>query len=430
LTYLVRWITSKPYPIRYPMESHFYLQNKGSKESQIYHFIYCGFSKPIKYYVGKRINPSEKIWNYEKERGIGSTYKSLNFFLDSLEAKANNIYLDLKLNGGLTPDNFMFRLKGAKSDGKDFVTLYKEFIEESKSIRAYSTIQKYTSAINHLIAFQEHTKNKIIIANIDLKFYDKFSAYLMGKDLNNNSVGSIIKNLKVFLVNAKKRGVEVKADLKEFKVLAEKKEVLYHSQEEVEILYNLKIPENLNKYIKIWNQSFKKPFPDKETLIKAKDIHILECQTSLRVSDRKRLGIQHIKDSIIRMPAHKNKKQLTIPLTPKAKAILKKYDYKLPAITEQRSSEYVKAICLIAGFDYLVEIADYRGGKKNYTKVPKWKLVTNHIAVKTFITHCGEKGISAKVVSEITGKTVKVIIDHYYGTNEKVIEAEMKKAFG
>jgi integrase len=165
-------------------------------------------------------------------------------------------------------------------------------------------------------------------------------------------------------------------------------------------------------------------------LDKAKDIHVLECQTSLRVSDRKRLGKEQIKDSVIKMQAHKNKKQLTIPLTPKAKAILEKYDYKLPTISEQRMNEYVKAICLIAGFDYLVEVADYRGGEKIYKKLPKWKLITNHTSVKTFITHCGEKGISAKVVSEITGKTVKVILNHYYGTNEKVIESEMKRAFG
>lgn len=412
------------------MESHFYLQNKGSKQHQIYHFIHCGFKKPIKYYVGKRIDP--KYWH--KERGKGATFNSLNFYLDSLEAKANNIYLDLKLNGGLTPDNFLFMLKGEKESGKDFTTLYKEFMEESKSTKAYSTVQKYTTALNHLIGFQAHSKSKIIIGNIDLKFYDKFTAYLMDQGLNNNSVGTIIKNLKVFLVHVKKRGVKVKAELKDFKVLAEKKEVLYHSQEEVEILYNLQIPKDLSAYKKVWNEFWKgnkyQEFPLKETLEKAKDIHLLECQTSLRVSDRKRLGIQHIKDSIIRMPAHKTKKPLTIPLTPKAKAILKKYDYKLPDISATRMNEYVKALCLVAGFDYLVEIADYRGGKKNYTKVPKWKLVTNHTAVKTFITHCGEKGISAKVVSEITGKTVKVIIDHYYGTNEKVIEAEMKKAFG
>lgn len=408
------------------MQSHFYLQNKGGKEHQIYHFIYCGFSKPIKYYVGKRINP--KFWN--KERGKGATFNSLNFYLDSLEAKANNIYLDLKLKNNLTPDNFLFQMKGDKDNGKDFVGLFREFIEESKAVRAYSTIQKYTSALNHLIGFQAHSKSKIIIANIDLKFYDKFTAYLMGMDLNNNSVGSIIKNLKVFLVHIKKRGIEVKADLKNFKVLSEKKEIIYHSQEEIEILFDLEIPKDLKQYNKIWNKLYNREFPGKETLEKAKDIHLLECQTSLRVSDRRRLGKEHIKDSIIKMPAHKNKKPLTIPLTPKAKFILKKYDYQLPEMTATRVNEYIKAICLIAGFDYLVETADYRGGKKIYTKTPKWQLVTNHTAVKTFITHCGEKGISAKVVSEITGKTVKVILDHYYGTNEKVISAEMKKAFG
>jgi integrase len=156
----------------------------------------------------------------------------------------------------------------------------------------------------------------------------------------------------------------------------------------------------------------------------------LECQTSLRVSDRKRLSKEHIFGSAIKMTAYKNKKPVFIPLTPISREILEKYNYQLPHLSEVRSNEYIKAICLIAGIDYLVETVEYKGGNKIYTKTPKWQLITNHTAVKTFITHCGEKAISAKIVSEITGKTVKVIQDHYYGTSDKVIQLEMERAFG
>lgn len=78
----------------------------------------------------------------------------------------------------------------------------------------------------------------------------------------------------------------------------------------------------------------------------------------------------------------------------------------------------------------MVEIQFKKKGLKTYSKVEKWKLLSSHRAVATFITHCGERGISAKTVSEITGKTVKVILDHYYGTNEDFIIKQMHRAFG
>jgi hypothetical protein len=93
-------------------------------------------------------------------------------------------------------------------------------------------------------------------------------------------------------------------------------------------------------------------------------------------------------------------------------------------------NKYIKVACEDAGITSKVEVSELRGGQKIYTKYFKHELISTHTAVKTFITHCGEKGISAKVVSEITGKTVKVILDHYYGTSDKVIELEMQRAFG
>ena len=57
-------------------------------------------------------------------------------------------------------------------------------------------------------------------------------------------------------------------------------------------------------------------------------------------------------------------------------------------------------------------------------------MVSSHIAVKTFITHCGQKGISPKVVAEITGKSVQVILVYYYGIDEATIKREMERGFG
>ena len=55
--------------------------------------------------------------------------------------------------------------------------------------------------------------------------------------------------------------------------------------------------------------------------------------------------------------------------------------------------------------------------------------MSTNIAVKTFITLFAKKGVSPKVLAEITGKTVKVIVKHYYGIDKELIKEQMIKAF-
>jgi integrase len=274
----------------------------------------------------------------------------------------------------------------------------------------------------------------LTIRSIDFAFYEKFTQYLIDeKNLVNNSVGSIIKNLKSFLNHLSNHGHYITVDLKKFKVLHEKPTVIYHTEEEINRLKNLIIPSNDDleyQYRLDWKKKYNKFFPGKETLEKIRDLHLLACSTGYRISDIKRLGSQHKGAKIIKMTAHKNKNATVVPLNPVSSFILEKYNYNLPSLSDQRFNDYVKALCFLAGITQIVEIPEYRGGKKIYKKYPKYELITSHVAVSTFITICGQKGVSAKTVSSITGKTVKVILDHYYGSDEKFIESEMAKAFG
>lgn len=151
-------------------------------------------------------------------------------------------------------------------------------------------------------------------------------------------------------------------------------------------------------------------------LEKVRDLFLLGCKTELRISDLTRLGKQHINDGWISLKAHKNKNKIDIPITNAIAEILEKYDYKMPTISEQKYNAYTKEACKKAGIDSNIEKIEYKGGNKTYIEVPKYSAISSHTAVKTFITfitNCGEKGISAKVVSQITGKSVRVVLDHY-----------------
>lgn len=360
------------------------------------------------------ISDGEVDQNNPVKRSIhGYTTKNSN--IRKLKNEIDTIK-DQLINQGVEPtinnvkEQFQNSLK-PKGIAKDFFDLFDEFLEHSESIRAKGTIKQFRTCYNHLKNFETHRKEKIVLDKVNISFYDKYVNYLLSLGLSNNSVGTSIKDIKVFLNYLKKRGHELKQDLTEFKVMKEKHVIIYLTEEEMEAVYHFDFSSNLR-------------------LEKCRDIFVLQCSTGLRYSDLSRLGPEHIKENIIKITAHKTKKNITVPLTPKAHAILTKYSEGLPIISDVKQNAYLKEVCQMVGLNSKVEVPVYKGGKKTYEKYFKYELITTHVAVKTFITHCGEKGISAKVVSEITGKTVKVILDHYYGTNDKMIEMEMQRAFG
>jgi len=292
-----------------------------------------------------------------------------------------------------------------------FFDLYEEFIRISESQKSQGTIIAYKACLMRLKESASKKRDNPSLDQVDLKFCDDFINYLFKIDLFNNTVGKHIKNLKVFLHYLEKRGYELNVNTKDLKILKEKVPIIFLTQEE-------------------FNQFYDYDFSKNKRLERVRDIFVLGCSTGLRISDLKRLGREHIQSNIIKMTAFKTKRSIFVPLIPRSFEILSKYSFKLPEISDQKYNSYLKEVCRIAGIDHPVEKITYKGGKKIITKVPKWELISSHVAVKTFITHCGQNGISPKVVAEITGKTVKIILDHYYGTDESTIIREMARGFG
>ncbi len=284
--------------------------------------------------------------------------------------------------------------------------------------KSEGTKKNFSTTLHHLKEFEAFKKRKLTISDFSLNTYDELTHFLLhnlikqdgGIGLADNTVGTSIKNLKTFLRHCKKRGHKVEVDFTEMKVLKQKKPIYHLTVKEVEKLGEMNFEASRHQ--------------------KVKDLFVFNCYTGLRYSDLSRLREFHIQDGIIRTRAFKNQKNLRIPLTPKAKEILFKYDYQLPDLSEQKFNKYIKEACKIAEIDTKVEKIRSSSGNKQYEYVPKWQVISTHIAVKTFISMCCEKGISPKVVAEVSGRSLKVIIDHYYGVDTKTIDEQMMRAFG
>jgi integrase len=413
--------------------------NKVNKNGECVIYVRYGhLQKSVDFTIGIKIKPEH--WNEQKQlvnsvSGLrrNSVNEALlsqnkkadlhaNAIIDTTKSEITRIarslqQKDIEPTVNKVKEEFLSSRK-PKDDTKEeqkVTSLFQQFIDNSNKSRR--TILNYGVALYHLKEFEKNKKKTLTLDMMDMKFLDAFNKFLHNeieksdktKGLSINTVGSTIKNLKVFLTYLDNRGYNTLQFLSKIKVIYQDSPIYFLTEDEIKKLYA---------------HDF-----DTERLEKVRDLFLLNCYLGLRYSDLSRLSKDHIIDDVVQLRAFKNQKDVYIPLTPIPKAILEKYDYEIPRISEQKFNEYIKEACKAAEIDQKVEKIVMQSGNKIYELVPKHKVITSHIAIKTFISLCSKKGISPKVVSEITGKTVKVILKHYYGIDKSTIKDQMKNAF-
>ena len=250
--------------------------------------------------------------------------------------------------------------------------------------------------MNHLKEFQTHQKKKITFENIDLDFYDDFIKYLKGKDFSENTIGKLIKNVKVFMSNSEDKGLHNNRFYKNrrFKVMSEDSDSIYLSVDELD---------------KIYTHDFSK----NSKLDKIRDLFIIACWTGLRFSDMCELSIDNISTTnygkLITIKTVKTGETVVIPVHQTIIEILKKYDNALPKVpSNQKMNDYLKDIGEAVKIKETVEVVKTKGGLRYKEAFKKWELITTHTARRSFATNMYMADMPSISIMKITGhKTEK-----------------------
>ncbi|MEQ9437475.1 MAG: tyrosine-type recombinase/integrase [Cyclobacteriaceae bacterium] len=363
-------------------------------------------------YVNNQIYPIKGVGQKEKNLKIQQTHQKLMKIVLNLQAADIDPSVEEVKKALIYRKQEKNKIKGLSELLDEYVSYSYSFKAEKSGKLAERVKIDFTEFCQYLVKKRKLSSRDPWpkLYEINQNYYDGYVKYLSeNRDMAKNSVGKCIKNFKAFLNYNKKRGYKIHPDVKGFIVFNEDTPIIYLTQDELQTLFQYDF---LN-----------------ERMNKVRDVFCIQSFTGLRWSDLSRLGKHHIQNGVIRMSSYKTKKEIIIPIVPRAAKLLEKYDYQIPRVTGQEINRIIKQACKKAGINREIEIQRYKGGKKEFLKVPVWSKVSTHTAVKTFITHCAERGISPKVVATITGKTVAVILKHYYGTNEDQIIREMNKAF-
>ena len=308
---------------------------------------------------------------------------------------------------------------------KPAVEYMDEFIREESRLKEWSleTLKMVKSFKNHLIKFNKKA---------GLDFYDrsgleKFLIYLRSKaGLEENSVQKQYKNLTWFLRWAIRKGYTQIRDAEtydpSFKTV--KKPVIFLTQEELDKLYNFKIPKNgtVVKLKTYDGKKYEKTVMESGGMARARDLFCFCAFTSLRYSDVVEVRRVDIQDGILNITTQKTHDRLPIFLHENALAILDKYkdeDFPqgkaLPYMTNQQMNRCLKDLCELCGFNTPYTITCYRNGVRYDEVYPKYELIGTHAGRKTFICFALSNGIPPDVVMKFTGhcdyKSMKPYID-------------------
>lgn len=394
-------------------------QEKGSEPQPIYLVYWFGSKDRIFYSTGFKVNP--QYWNAKKHRVrdvVECTTKDIiNNRLSELE-KVTEKYIATQMASGeaITKETLRAFLDNytnpKETKGNTLTDFVKEFVENgTKKINPSTgeyitlrTVQAYKKFQDYLSEFEEKQRRKYDFTDIDLDFYEDFTAYLRSTGLATNTIGKYIRILKAVLNEATEKGINKTTAYKShrFKVVEEESENIYLDEDELELLHSLDLSQNTR-------------------LERVRDLFLVGAWTGLRFSDFIRIKQENIKGNYIEIEQQKTRKRVLIPLHPVVLEIWEKYDKKLPPnITNQKLNDYIKEVCELAGLNKHEHKAITKGGVKRSQRFEKWELVSSHTARRSFATNLFLDGFPTLSIMQVTGhKTEKAFMKYIKVTPEQ-----------
>ena len=243
------------------LRTNFYLRRpQSTKETPVFLRLFSR-SKGIKYATRIQVLPT--YWDKNKQRikpvAKVENHLELNRYLDILKKVADKTFWDLTNESeGKPPSLSTLKLEIDKRLDRvekepviTFFEFFQRIIDQSEAgtrlnpltgkVINPNTIKTYVTTLNHLQDFQKQFPVKITFDNIDLKFYNAFTEYLIKeKKLASNSVGKDIQVLKLILNEALDLHLTSNTSFKtkRFVVLREASDSIYLDKDELEELKN------------------------------------------------------------------------------------------------------------------------------------------------------------------------------------------------
>lgn len=400
------------------MKVRFYLDKSTKTEEKTIWCYVREYNDTLTLNTGERIKLD--FWDSDKQRAnlrkpkdtiTKGALQSLNQYLNVFENKVYEVARNIRskdFDAGFSVVADGLRKQFDKRD-ENFFSIYDEFLKLKKVKVSLEAHQKYNRAKELLKEFDK----KVTFEKITPLFLDKLYLFLINHGMINNSAHKTMQFFKTFMIWANTNGYTDNTSYKTFKSTSEENEVVFLSEKELMILYNMKL--------------------DNERLDRVRDLFVYQCFTGVRYSDIQNIKHPDIDGATWKVRTQKTRQILEIPLNNLALSILakyKEYPQPLPIISNQKQNKYIKELCELAEIDTLVTSVKYQGSNRIETTTKKYEVMGTHTARRTFISLSLQKGMPPDVIMAITGHTTYNMMRKYLKIANEHKRDEMDKAWG
>jgi integrase/recombinase XerD len=372
-------------------------KNKKGLVPLVCRITFLGKRKPFA--TGLFINPNNWDSSFQLAKPQDEDNNQINTQLSLIKQEINQAFLFLQVQKKqFDVDDIYLKYKG--EDAKQAKTLMEVFTMHNTKMESLigieytkSTYSKFTEAKQHIEDFlmYQNKKKNILLEDITLKFLQDFDYYLKTKKaFKQITINKSIQRVRKIIKLAIAEGFLFTDPFLLYKPKKVINNVTYLTTEE---LFELE------------NHIFSQPRLDQ-----VRDMFVFCCYTGLPYQEMANLTKKNIVKKFddklwIDMYRQKTKKQLSVPLLPKAIEIITKYQNEnrlLPIITNQKFNSYIKEIAEIIGIE---------------------KKLTHHIARKTFATTVLlYNDVPMEIVSELLGHSkISTTQDHYAKVVQKKV---------
>ncbi|MEO6758202.1 MAG: phage integrase SAM-like domain-containing protein [Saprospiraceae bacterium] len=383
----------------------FNLWDKREELTYVFAYFHYEGGQRLKYSTGYKVRP--EFWDGKTHRlKLNRKYPEhtdINLHLNKMELTITQIYRDFD-NGEILPEDFRkemdYRLGYAKRPENKAVkapTLFsfiQTFIDEKK-VQPRGTWKILQTVFWLLKSYaEERTGGQLSYENIDFAFFSDFKAWLFAapREHSANYAAKVVSVLRQFLRDAQRRGYHSKTDFQNFTVKKVKTTKIALSFEELETMYKMDLGDN-------------------QRLERVRDLFLIGAYTGLRFSDFTRIRPELIEavngESILSITTQKTGEQVSIPLLPIPLALLRKYNFEAPKISNQKMNDYLKELGQLAGMTGKMIVIGSKGGKREDLTAEKWEKLTTHVARRSFATNFYRAGIQPGVLMKITGHSTE-----------------------
>ncbi len=301
-----------------------------------------------------------------------------------------------------------FRVFGRKPK-TPFMPLYDTITESMKTGKILTldgekfrknTYYNYKTAAFRLRLWEKHN-GTIYLEDINVRWAERFSVFLMQQGYSKNSIGATFARMKAVLRRLYNNGVS-KHNGYGIRASQELVTAVYNTIDELRDLLNF-------------------DFTDTPGLERVRDVYILQCFVGLRYSDL-RTFLRNPKRYIKRIDARdyieikttKTGEVVVIPVSNVVKDILNKYNYNFGNLfSYQYFNLSIKEMAKRAGFTQEIVFTRTEGGERVDRLIPKWQLMSSHTARRTFATNAFLAGVPVKNIMLITGHKTVTSFDKY-----------------